>query len=53
MSTLLTIEVEPDEGGYHAAVIDIGIDAVLHVTDSFRAALDAVKAAQTWIEKNG
>lgn len=50
---LLTIELEKDPDGYHAAVIDLGEDAVLHVTDSFRAVEDAVKAAQAWIQANG
>ncbi len=50
MYDLLTIEPErEDDGHYHAAIIDIGEDAVLHVTDSFRTVEDAVKAAQEWI----
>jgi hypothetical protein len=49
---LLTIEIERDECGYHAVVIDLGDDAVLHVTDSFRSISAAVRAAQRWIEEN-
>lgn len=53
MTTLLTIEVERDPDGYHAVVIDIGIDAVLYVTDSFPAEENAIGAARAWIDKNG
>jgi hypothetical protein len=53
MSNLLTIELERDEHGYHAAVIDLGDDSILYVTDAFADVSDAVRAAQTWIEDNG
>jgi hypothetical protein len=53
MQDLLTIEPERDEAGYHAAVIDLGEDAVLHVTDSFAAVEEAIFAAQQWIEMYG
>jgi hypothetical protein len=48
----LAIELERDEDGYHAAIIDIALDAVLYVTDSFRAIEDAVQASQRWIDQN-
>jgi hypothetical protein len=50
--TLLAIEPEVDECGYHAAVIELGEDVVLHVTNSYPRIEDAVGAAQDWIEKN-
>ncbi len=49
----LLIEVEPDEHGYHAYVVDLGIDAVLHVTDSFSTEENAIRAACAWVKKNG
>jgi hypothetical protein len=52
MPQLLTIELERDPDGFHSVVIDLGDDAVLHVSDSFQAIEDAVRAAQSWIEKN-
>lgn len=52
MANLLVIEVERDEKGYHASVIDLSDDAVLHVTDSYANVSDAVKAAQVWIQEN-
>jgi hypothetical protein len=48
----LAIEPERDEDGYHAAIIDIALDAVLYVTDSFKAIEDAVQAVQRWIKEN-
>jgi hypothetical protein len=48
----LAVEPERDEDGYHAAIIDIALDAVLHVTDRFKAIEDAVRAAQRWIDQN-
>jgi hypothetical protein len=48
----LAIEPERDENGYHAAIIDIALDAVLYVTDSFRAIENAVQAAKRWIDQN-
>jgi hypothetical protein len=50
---LLAIEVERGEDGYHAVVIEIGTDAVLHVSDSYAAPEDAKRAARTWICTNG
>ncbi len=52
MLTQLVIEPERDEDGYHAAIIDIALDAVLYVTDSFKAIEDAIGAAQRWINDN-
>lgn len=52
-ANLLTIEVERDPDGWHSFVIDLGDDAVLYVSDSFKDISDAVKASQTWIERNG
>jgi hypothetical protein len=53
MLTQLAIEPErEDDGHYHAAIIDIPEDTVLHVTDSFARIEDAVRAAQTWIGEN-
>ena len=52
MTDLLVIEVERVEDGYNASVIDLGDDAVLHVTDSYVNVSDAVKAAQAWIQEN-
>ncbi len=52
MLTQLVIEPERDEDGYHAVVVDIGEDCILHVTDSYSGAGEAVRAAQTWIQQN-
>ncbi len=52
-SNLLTIEVEKDPDGWHSVVIDLGDDAVLFVSDSFKDISDAVKASQAWIATNG
>ncbi len=52
MTHLISIEIERDPDGYHGIVIDIGDDAVLHVTDSFPGVDHAVRAAQSWIETN-
>jgi hypothetical protein len=52
VTNLLVIEVDRDGDGYHASVIDLGDDAVLHVTDSYANVSDAVKAAQVWFQEN-
>lgn len=45
------MEVEPDEGGYHAVVIDLSDDAVLHVSNSFALPEQAENAARDWIDR--
>jgi len=52
MADLLVIEVEREEDAYHASVIDLSDDAVLHVTSSFACVSDAVRAAKAWMEEN-
>lgn len=52
MMNLLAIEVEADENGWHAVIIDLGDDAVLYVSNSYASTLAAMTAAQNWIEKN-
>lgn len=47
----LAIEIEADECGYHAAVIDEG-NAVAHVTNSYPAPEDAERAARSWIARH-
>lgn len=47
----LVIEIEQDECGYHAVLIDVADDAVLHVTNTYPAPTDAERAAQDWIDK--
>ncbi len=48
----LACEIEEDDTGYHAAVIDVGDDSVLYVSDSFFRMEDAERAASEWIERN-
>lgn len=44
------IEIEQDECGFHAVVIDAADDAVLHVTNSHLAPEDAEADARRWID---
>jgi hypothetical protein len=51
---VIAIEVEQDDDdGYHAVVIDLADDAVLHVSNTFAAPEDAERAARRWIHENG
>ena len=52
MLSQLYIEVEPDEYGHHAVVIDVSDDCVLHVTNTYATLEDAEAAARQWIERN-
>lgn len=49
----LFIEVTADdEAGFVAFAIDVGTDAVLHVSNSFKRPEEAEAAARVWIERN-
>lgn len=48
----LFLEVEPDEDGYHAVVLDVSDDSVLHVGNTYPTAQDAERAGQLWIAEN-
>jgi hypothetical protein len=48
----LFLEIEPDEGGFHAIVIDVSDDSVLHITNTYPTANDAERAGRLWIDVN-
>jgi len=48
----IAVEIEPDECGHHAVLIDVSDDSVLHVTITYPTAEDAERAAREWIDKN-
>ncbi|MHB1425098.1 MAG: hypothetical protein ACYC3I_18155 [Gemmataceae bacterium] len=52
MNYQLVTEIEADDCGFHAAVIDVSDDTVLYVSNSCNRPEDAEKAAQDWIDKN-
>jgi hypothetical protein len=52
MLDLLTIEVEPDDDGFHAVIIEIGTDAVLYVSNTFASPEDAERSARDWLRSN-
>jgi hypothetical protein len=44
------VELEADEDGYHAIVLD-ATDTVLHITDSYPTLEAAARAAWTWLDR--
>jgi hypothetical protein len=50
VSDQLAVQVEPDECGYHAIVLDAA-DVVAHITDSHASIEEAARAAWEWIER--
>jgi hypothetical protein len=52
MLSWLAVEVERDDDGFHAVVIEIGTDCVLHVSNSFDSRAEAEAAARDWINRN-
>jgi hypothetical protein len=47
----LEIETE-DDGAFHAVVIDVSDDNVLHVTNGYPTAEEAENAGRLWIKAN-
>jgi hypothetical protein len=48
----LLIELEEDETGWHALVLEAGADTVLWITDSYTIAEAAELEARAWIDRN-
>lgn len=48
----LCIEVEQDENGYHAIIIDVADDSVLYVGNTHNTPEDAQREAERWIARN-
>jgi hypothetical protein len=50
----VAVEIEQDdESSWHAVIIDVSDDSVLHVTLSYPSIPGAEKAAQRWLARNG
>lgn len=46
-----TIEIEQDEDGYHAIVIDAADDRVAHITNTYANPADAERSARDWLTR--